>query len=76
MHKFHFIVQINLKEQIKLDVIKAKKYATDKEIEATNAKVKAMVAECVEYGNNSLFPGGEELWQGVYSEEGYPFIKE
>ena len=59
-----------------LDVIKAKKYATDKEIEATNAKVKAMVAECVEYGNNSPFPGGEELWQGVYSEEGYPFIKE
>ena len=41
-----------------------------------HAKVKAMVAECVEYGNNSLFPGGEELWQGVYSEEGYPFIKE
>ena len=59
-----------------LEVIKKKKYATDKEVEAIDAKVKALVAECVEFGNNSPFPEGEELWQGVYSEEGYPFIKD
>ncbi|MCT4625353.1 MAG: pyruvate dehydrogenase (acetyl-transferring) E1 component subunit alpha [Schleiferiaceae bacterium] len=59
-----------------LDVIKSKKYASDKAIEEINQKVKDLVAECVEFGNNSPFPDQEELWQGVYSQEDYPFIKE
>jgi pyruvate dehydrogenase E1 component alpha subunit len=59
-----------------LEVIKEKKYASDKEIEKINQKVKDLVAECVEFGNNSPFPDSEELWQGIYSQEDYPFIKE
>ena len=59
-----------------LDVIKSKKYASDKQIEEINKKVKERVAECVEFGNNSPFPEAEDLWKGVYTQEDYPFITE
>jgi pyruvate dehydrogenase E1 component alpha subunit len=59
-----------------LDTIKEKKYATDAEIEAIDARVKDLVKECVDYAEASPFPDKEELWQHIYVQEDYPFIKE
>lgn len=59
-----------------LDVIYKKKYATEKEIEAIEEKVKAIVEEAVEFAEESPFPEPEDLWKYAYLEENYPFIKE
>ena len=57
------------------EVILSKKYATEAEIEAIDAKVKDLVKECVEFGEKSDYPEAEELYKDVYAEE-YPFLKE
>ena len=58
-----------------LDVIKAKKYATDKQIEAIDQRVKDLVEECAKFGEESPFPGKEALYEDIYVQEDYPFIK-
>lgn len=58
-----------------LDVIKDKKYATKKEIEEIDQRVKDLVNECVEFAENSPFPSPEDLYADVYEQEDYPFIK-
>ncbi len=58
-----------------LDVIKEKKYATDAEIEATNKEVKAMVAECEKFAEESPFPEKQQLYDMVYEQTDYPFLK-
>lgn len=57
-----------------LNVIQTKKYATQKEIEEIQNRVKEQVAESVEFSENSPFPDPSELYTEVYAEEGYPFI--
>lgn len=57
-----------------LQKIKKHKYATDKEIEAIQNRVKEQVAESVEFSENSEFPDPAELYNEVYAEENYPFI--
>lgn len=59
-----------------LDVIKEKKYASDKQIEEINQRVKDRVKECVEFGENSPFPPAEDLWNDVYMQKDYPFVTE
>ena len=58
------------------DVIVKKKWATDSEIEAIDARVKELVAECVQFAEESPYPSAEELWQHVYVDQDYPFITE
>jgi len=53
-----------------------KKWATEADIEAIDTRVKALVAECVQFGEDSPFPEAHELWQHIYVQEDYPFIKE
>ncbi|MEQ9261545.1 MAG: pyruvate dehydrogenase (acetyl-transferring) E1 component subunit alpha [Owenweeksia sp.] len=60
---------------IVLDVIKDKKYATKKEIEEIDGRVKEMVSECVEFAEESDFPDASNLYAHVYKQEDYPFIK-
>jgi pyruvate dehydrogenase E1 component alpha subunit len=57
-----------------LNVIKKSKFATAKEIEAIQNKVKEQVAESVEFSENSPFPDEAELYTEVYAESDYPFI--
>jgi pyruvate dehydrogenase E1 component alpha subunit len=54
----------------------SKKWATEADFEAIDARVKALVQECVEFGEQSPFPEAHELWQDIYVQENYPFIKE
>lgn len=59
-----------------LSVIQQNKWATDKEIEAIEARVNALVEESVQFAEESPFPDASELYKDVYKEENYPFIRE
>ena len=59
-----------------LEVIIKNKYASDEELEAIQLKVKNEVAECVNFAEESPFPDAKELYEDVYSQADYPFIKE
>ncbi|MFM7023567.1 MAG: pyruvate dehydrogenase (acetyl-transferring) E1 component subunit alpha [Flavobacteriales bacterium] len=57
-----------------LNTIKEKKYATEKELEAIEERVKAKVDESVKFAEESAFPELDELYKDVYHQKDYPFI--
>jgi pyruvate dehydrogenase E1 component alpha subunit len=58
-----------------MHTILTKKIATQEELDAINAKVKAIVDESVQFAEESPYPPAEEAFQAIYSEE-YPFLRE
>ena len=58
-----------------LDVIKKKKYATDDQIKAITDDVKKRVAECEKFAEDSPYPDKQQLYDMVYEQEDYPFLK-
>ena len=58
-----------------LDMIKAKKYLSDEEIKAIQLDVKNRVQECVDFAENSPYPEKQQLYDVVYEQEDFPFIK-
>lgn len=59
-----------------LEVIIKNKFASDEELEAINERVKDEVEECVRFSEESAFPEASELYDDVYTQADYPFIKE
>ncbi|MDX2173451.1 MAG: pyruvate dehydrogenase (acetyl-transferring) E1 component subunit alpha [Bacteroidota bacterium] len=59
-----------------LATLQVNKWITEEEIEATEARVKALVDESVKFAEESPYPEVDELFKDVYSEPNYPFIKE
>lgn len=57
-----------------LNTIMKNKYATKKEIEAINDKVKKQVEDSVKFAEESPFPEPHELYEDVYVGD-YPYIK-
>ncbi len=57
-----------------LDIIKEKKYATDKEIKEIDKRVKDLVAECEKFADESDFPDKNVMYDTVYAQEDYPFL--
>lgn len=57
-----------------LDVIKAKKYATDKEIKAIDKRIKERVAECEKFADESPYPEKNVMYDTVYEQDDYPFL--
>jgi pyruvate dehydrogenase E1 component alpha subunit len=57
-----------------LDIIKDKKYATEKEIDAIDQRVKDLVDECVKFAEESPYPEIQQLYDVVYEQENYPFL--
>lgn len=57
-----------------LAVIKENKYATEKEIQQIEEKVKKEVDEAVKFAEDAPLPDVEELYKDVYKEDNYPFI--
>ncbi|HET8809873.1 MAG TPA: pyruvate dehydrogenase (acetyl-transferring) E1 component subunit alpha [Flavobacteriaceae bacterium] len=57
-----------------LDVIKKKKYATEKEIKEIEKRVKDKVSECEKFAEESEFPETNVMYDAVYEQEDYPFI--
>lgn len=58
-----------------LKTIYEKKFATEKEIEIINERVKNLVEESVKFAEESPFPEADELFKDVYLQEDYPFIR-
>ncbi len=59
-----------------LAVIRDNKWMTEKEIEAIEEWVKKEVTESVEFAENSPYPEAHELYEDVYTQTDYPYIKE
>jgi pyruvate dehydrogenase E1 component alpha subunit len=68
--------EYKLKDPIEttLATIKQKKYATDKEIESINEKIKTEIEECVKFAEESPLPDASEVYTDIYAEADYPFI--
>ncbi len=57
-----------------LEVVKTKKYATEKQLEEIKQRVKDKVEESVKFAEDSPLPEASELYKDVYVEEDYPFV--
>jgi len=57
-------------------LILQKKYATQAEIDAINAKIDAEIDACVQFAEESPAPDDSELLKHIYVEEDYPFLVE
>ncbi len=57
-----------------LNVIKDKKYATEKQLNEVDEKVKNIIKECIEFGEKSNFPNADKLYDYVYEQKDYPFL--
>lgn len=57
-------------------VIEEHKWMTEKEFDEVASWVKKEVEESVEFAENSPYPEGKELYEDVYQEPDYPYIKE
>ncbi len=51
------------------------KFASKAELETIDAKIKEHVAECVKFAEDSAFPEKQQLYDMVYEQEDYPFLK-
>jgi pyruvate dehydrogenase E1 component alpha subunit len=54
--------------------ILAKKYATEKELDAMEDAIIAEVNASVEFAENSAYPDSSKLFTEVYVENDYPYI--
>ena len=59
-----------------LEVIKENKFLSEKEITEIQDWVKKEVQESIEFAENSPYPEAHELYEDVYMQEDYPYIKE
>lgn len=57
-----------------LDTLKKNKWITDKEVEATEQKIKARIEDAVKFAEESPYPDPAELYHDVYTQKDYPFI--
>lgn len=59
-----------------LATIKKNKWASDADIEAIEKRVDDIVAESVQFGEDSPYPTPDELYKDVYVQDDYPYIIE
>jgi pyruvate dehydrogenase E1 component alpha subunit len=62
--------------EITLKTIRAKKMASDAQLEEIEKRVKDIVDDSVKFAEESPYPDVSELYKDVYVQEDYPFIKE
>src|SRR5690606_8057005 len=51
------------------------KWATEEEIAEIDKKVKAKVSECEKFAEDSPYPELNVMYDSVYEQEDYPFLK-
>ncbi len=59
-----------------LKVIKAEKYATDKQLDKIHEDVKQEIIDAIKFAEDSPFPEPDDMYQDIYAEPDYPFIKD
>ena len=57
------------------DLILKKKYASKKQIEEIDLRVKERVKECEKFAEESPFPEKNIMYDSVYEQQNYPFLK-
>jgi len=57
------------------DIILDKKYAKQSDLDAIEADVKERVAECEKFAETSPYPDKSVMYDAVYEQTDYPFIK-
>jgi len=57
------------------EMILSKKYATQKELDVVDKSIKDRVAECEKFAESSPYPDLSLMYDAVYEQEDYPFIK-
>ena len=60
--------------QVKNKILE-EKIASAEELEEIDKRVKEKVKECEEFAENSPFPDKNIMYDSVYEQENYPFIK-
>ncbi|MCE2496164.1 MAG: pyruvate dehydrogenase (acetyl-transferring) E1 component subunit alpha [Flavobacteriales bacterium] len=60
---------------VREEIVK-KKYATEKQLDEIDQRVKQLVDAAVSFAEESEFPTVDDLYKTVYIQEDYPFIKE
>ncbi len=58
-----------------LDVIKEKKYLSEAQIKKIQDKIKIEIEEAVKFAEDSPLPDPSELYDDVYVEKNYPYVK-
>ena len=56
-------------------IILDKKYATQADLDAIDAEIKARVAECEKFAEESPYPEKSVMYDAVYEQKNYPFIQ-
>jgi pyruvate dehydrogenase E1 component alpha subunit len=51
-------------------------WATEEELKAVEKEVKAEVEACIKFAEDSPLPEAHELYEDVYSETNYPYVKD
>lgn len=57
-------------------VILQNKWMTEEQLEAVDADIKAIVEESVRFAEESPLPAAEELYEDVYVQQDYPYVKD
>ncbi len=77
----HYRTKEEVEEYRKIDpitqvknIILERGYASEEQIKETDKRVKARVAECEKFAEESDFPPLEQLYDTVYEQEDYPFL--
>ena len=78
----HYRTKDEVEEYSKIDpitqvkeLILSKKYATQKQLDTVDKSVKERVAECQQFAETSPYPDLNVMYDAVYEQEDYPFIK-
>ena len=56
------------------DFITNKKYASEKQLDVIDQKVKELVSECEKFADESPYPDKNVMYDAVYDQEDYPFL--
>jgi pyruvate dehydrogenase E1 component alpha subunit len=62
-------------EKVRATILE-KKYATEADLETIEEKVKGLVEESVQFAEESPYPEPHELYEDVYVQADYPYIKD
>lgn len=59
-----------------LKTIRTNKYATEKQIEIIQAKIKKQIDDAIKFAEDSPLPVADDIYNEIYAEPNYPFIKD
>jgi pyruvate dehydrogenase E1 component alpha subunit len=78
----HYRTKEEVEEYRKIDpisqvkeVILTKKYATQKDLDIVDKSIKERVLECEKFAESSPYPDLSLMYDAVYEQDDYPFIK-